>query len=183
MNPAARSPRELSPQALRLLGCWVERCDPDGLLPRSRIDPLFDLRDIASYLLLLRRTEDGAFLFRVVGTQVVQLSGRDVTGKQVDAELYGESGQRFADLLETCCKTGRAFAYAGTPLIRSELFSAQIVGIPLRCEGETTGSQVLATFTPHGHALPPTGLLHRLMHREVSWMSPAEVRALPGVVF
>lgn len=181
MNSASRLPRELSPQALRLLGCWVQRCDPDGLLRRSQIDPLFDLADIASYLLLLRRTPMG-FEYRVVGTQVVQLSGRDVTGKVVGADLYGETGQRFAEMLETCCNTGRSFLYIGAPVMKSDLLTAQTVGVPLRCDDEKAGSQVLATFTLHGQPAKAPGILHRLVHREIAWMSPTEVRSLPNVV-
>lgn len=177
MNLISPIKGELSPVALRLLNVWAARCDARGMLPRASIDPVLDLPDIASSLLLLRRV-DGRYQYRVVGSLVAQLSGRDVTGRWVDPDLYGDNGQRFQGLLDGACASGRAFSFLGAAASTPMQWTAETVGVPVLRDGDTHATEVLATFNLYGYRRYQVEDLHNQVMRDAAWYHHGEIAAL-----
>lgn len=132
-----------------LLQLWSSRCAPGMVLERSAIDPVLELPRLVPHMLLLLWTEQG-FQYRVVGTQVVQLTGRDVTDKYIDPDLYANAAQRLEVILRECCESGRAFVHDCSITEQPKGPRAEFVGIPLRPTGGTEARYVLGTFQIHG---------------------------------
>ncbi|WP_298728140.1 PAS domain-containing protein [uncultured Ferrovibrio sp.] len=79
----------LVPGAEKLLAYWKANCGSSGLPDRSRFDPL----SLRPYLgnLLIADVEDGQperrFRYRLIGTDLADVSGRDMTGRYFE-EIY-----------------------------------------------------------------------------------------------
>ena len=68
-----------------VLGYWQERADGRAVPSRHDLDPVIDLRAIAQHLFLVDvERQPLRFRFRLVGTEVVQHVGKDMTGKYLD---------------------------------------------------------------------------------------------------
>ena len=74
----------VSPCAQRLLRYWQSKRDGSALPSRSDVDPA-ELSAILPHLFMFDVKADPLhFVFRLVGTKVVDLFGRDLTGSHVD---------------------------------------------------------------------------------------------------
>jgi hypothetical protein len=72
---------------LELLQMWLSRCPDDGLPARRDFDVL-ELKDFMGWLCVAEETADGEdFIYRLIGTRVVDNVGRDITGKAVSEAL------------------------------------------------------------------------------------------------
>lgn len=70
-----------------LLAMWQERCDGDRLPARGDFD-VFELRDYLGWLCIAEETPmRDDYVYRLIGTKVVQNVGRDVTGRTVGESL------------------------------------------------------------------------------------------------
>lgn len=79
----------LDPQFPGLLGYWKTRRGDRRMPCRADIDPL-DLRAYLGNLLLLDMAEPiGESRYRLIGTQIAEVSGRDATNRSLN-ELYSE---------------------------------------------------------------------------------------------
>ncbi|MFY7781801.1 MAG: PAS domain-containing protein [Tagaea sp.] len=75
----------VEPRHRSLLSYWRANSTSDAPMRRSALDPIA-LRDVMGYLLLLHADETGLdFEFRVYGTEIAQIAGRDWTGWTVGA--------------------------------------------------------------------------------------------------
>jgi hypothetical protein len=83
---------------------WISKCDGDQLPLRSAIDPIAMGRILAN-IMLVECLGDGDYLYRVVGTRIVETVGTDVTNKRLSEcahiaqinrvrEAYGEVIER-----------------------------------------------------------------------------------------
>lgn len=78
-----------SPQLQRLLDYWKAKGAAGALPGRHHIDPL-DLPDLLSNMMLIdvcRDTDPVQFRFRLCGTEIVRITGRDLTGMTLDEAL------------------------------------------------------------------------------------------------
>ncbi len=83
----------------RLLEYWLARRDTRPAPRRVDVDPL-EIPDLLPILNLLDVLRDPLrFRHRLVGTEVVEGMGRDVTGRFVDADLYGPATPEIFDSL------------------------------------------------------------------------------------
>ena len=73
----------------RLLVYWKEKWTGNALPGRQHIDPL-DMPDLLSNMILVdvcRDTDSVQFRFRLCGTEIVRITGRDLTGMTLDEAL------------------------------------------------------------------------------------------------
>lgn len=94
---------------VRLYDYWLSKKGDDVAPRRSDID----LSDITSLLPILQMVEISRdplrFRHRLVGTEVVEAMGRDVTGEFVDRELYGEATEEIVASLEAVVREVRPY--------------------------------------------------------------------------
>ena len=86
------------PKLRRLYEYWRSKCAGDRLPSRRDIDPT-EIPDILPQIFLIDVQRDPLrFRFRLVGTTVCRLAGRDATGMYLDdRETYGEHGPVIID--------------------------------------------------------------------------------------
>jgi hypothetical protein len=77
-----------SPLLVDLLGYWRGKCGDRAMPRRADIDPLDPaLRPHLGFLVMTDVTAEGRFRFRLVGSALTAIVGRDSTGKYLD-EVY-----------------------------------------------------------------------------------------------
>src|SRR4051812_15601700 len=122
-----------------LLEYWKAKCGGHGLPGRARIDPLEMRSFLPCTVLIDVERHDGwmRFKYRLVGTQVVRVFGREVTGRYLD-DLNGERGRAaMHDQLAAVVKTlNPVSGEAVAPLVRGQRETAyQHVTVPLASDG------------------------------------------------
>jgi len=99
----------------RLAQYWFARRDTDGIVPRSAIDPL-DFPALLPNTMLLERIgqlPEERYRFRLAGTDVVHLVGRELTGKHID-ELLPEPYHSYVRMLNRTALERRLPVYTSS---------------------------------------------------------------------
>ncbi|MCW5750354.1 MAG: PAS domain-containing protein [Alphaproteobacteria bacterium] len=144
---------------VRLLEYWEGKRAGREMPRRSDIDPI----EIPAILPILYLTEVGhepfRVRFRLVGTEVVRLTGRDVTGRHVDESLYGENAAEILGFFRAACEHRRPVLVQGHAywLHQKEWMRVTSLHLPLGSEGAHVG-MVLCGFAAEPHvrqAQPP----------------------------
>lgn len=109
LHPVTRYPlTALASRELR--DVWLSAGGNSGIVPDWRTFDPFQAPQILPHLVVVDvHWSPLRFRYRVIGTRVAELAGRDATGRWLDEELYGES-------LETMLWTYRRCAETETPL-------------------------------------------------------------------
>ena len=96
-------PRQLTVRHLRTLrDYWLRARGKRAMPARRDIDPL-DVPRLLPYLVLTEvHHAPLRFRYRLIGTAVTELAGRDATGRWLDAELYGENSERMLEAFRHC---------------------------------------------------------------------------------
>lgn len=98
--------RFTEPRLARAVDWWQERCAALGHLPgRQHVDPA-EWPGLLAHLYLIDVLDGGRrYRWRLIGTTVVELAGRDVTGRFMDdlydAATYGDATKSYATVIET----------------------------------------------------------------------------------
>ena len=80
--------------------------DADGFIPRAAFDPINHVR-VLPYIQLFQEVDEGRFLCRLMGTEVVRLLGGEFTGRYLEEYVFGPVlAERLAELQE-CLASGR----------------------------------------------------------------------------
>jgi hypothetical protein len=127
------------PHGRLLLEYWKAKCGADGLPGRARIDPL-EMRSFLSCTVLIDvERHDGwmRFKYRLAGTHVVRMFGREVTGHYLDDLNSEQGGAAMHDHLTAVVRTLKATSgQAVAPLVRGRREIAyQHVTVPLARDG------------------------------------------------
>lgn len=123
-----------------LFDYWVHLRGERQMPLRSDVDPVDVPRPILPYLYILVRDDDGGFRFRLVGTRLASVFGRDVTGKRLEEELRGDVLRTALESYDRVIKLGkpsysRALYRIGAD---EEPFFYQRLTLPLGTETQTT---------------------------------------------
>jgi len=109
------------------------------LMPaRTDLDPV-DLKPVLPKLILIDVVPDSRrYVYRLVGTQEVEMRGSDPTGKPVAEAYYAESAGDTARYLDHVAHTRQPHLYRGTyqPL-RTRTQHEDVLFLPLSQDGET----------------------------------------------
>lgn len=127
-----------SPYLIEIFDLWKSKCR-DGKLPAR---PDFLMEDLAAFggriALIDVEQNPERFRFRLVGTWITDMIGRDSTGKYVD-ELYDEEHYNLAVEGYRYCVLHKAPAPAQGRMVHAdkEFVKFEAVDLPLADDGET----------------------------------------------
>jgi hypothetical protein len=131
----------------QLYAYWSGKCR-DGALPaRADIDPIDLRRQLPRIALIDVLREPGGlqFRYRLTGTEIVERSGRDPTGKRFDELYRGAYLQTALDTYRRVVETGRPELSERTyPLVpdREYLHYDRLI-LPLAADGQTVDMVLL----------------------------------------
>jgi hypothetical protein len=119
------------------------------LMPtRADIDPV-DLKYLLPLLILIDVTLDARrYVYRLVGTQEVDMRGSNPTGKPVAEAYYGESAQGTTVYLDRVVRTRQPVLYRGTyQPFRTRIQREDILFLPLSKDGEAVNMIIVLGHT------------------------------------
>ena len=127
------SDRELHPLLSDLLGLWRQRCDNSRLPSRADFDPL-DFRRWLGRLQVLDVIDGGQdFRYRLHGTLLVELFGRDLTGRHL-SEL-GHAADTLRREYDACARERRPVAICRQPVPEKDHRIIDQLILPLARDG------------------------------------------------
>lgn len=156
---------------LRQLYAYWRSKSAGGRLPsRADISPA-DIPQLLPYIFLIDVERDPQrFRFRLIGTQICQWAGRDVTGLYIDDPLYGDRGIRLGKQYAEVAARGLPL-YTEQPAQRPErdyVFYDRLV-LPLAQDGRTVDMLLCGADT-----LPSTPDLRAGRFRKVWGDAPGQ---------
>ncbi len=132
------SSRPSSPRLQALYDLWRSK-QRDGAVPsRLDIDPLLECDSrLVPHLFLLDVLEDPTdFRFRLVGTGVVAMEGRDNTGKRLGECGYGRYEGLFRAIYEKIVAEQAPLGFTGSMLWQKERLELEGLHLPLTRSGD-----------------------------------------------
>ena len=146
---AGRSADALAPWSTdQLAGChatlltlydyWNAKRGVRPMPARTDLDPV-DLKPVLPKLILIDVVPDSRrYVYRLVGTQEVEMRGADPTGKPVAEAYYAESAEATMAYLDHVARTRQPVLYRGVyqPL-RTRTQQEEVLFLPLAQDGET----------------------------------------------
>jgi hypothetical protein len=122
---------------------WRSKCRGTDLPRRADIDPI-DIPKLLPYLTIVEVVpDDRRFVYRLVGTQEVEIRGNDPTGKSVAEAYYGPSVEDAHSFYSQAAETGRP-VYDNSPFTGADgrYTDDELLFLPLSEDG-TTVSRIL----------------------------------------
>ena len=132
---------------------------PEDDLPSWKAFDPTEIRTLLPHLIVVNCSHDPlSFQFRLIGTYVTQIAGRDVTGRWLDRDLYGDRLEAMTWHYKRCAETREPLATLGTVhFVVREWFVAEHVFLPFAEAGKPV-NRILAgldridnEFWPVGH--------------------------------
>lgn len=147
-NPIIGDMQLRSARLRDLYRVWRQLCGTDPVLPRERLDPLNLPTRLLPHLALVEAVDDGAaFRYRLVGTGVTEVLGRDFTGDTVTAFSQRHHDAGIADGYRYVRTTGLPHRHAGD--LRNEgreHVTYERLALPVSHDGGRTIATILAGF-------------------------------------
>lgn len=132
----------------QLYAYWDARRGARAMPARGDLDPI-DLKALLPMLILIDVVADARrYTYRLVGTQEVEMRGRDPTGKSILEAFYGETAEDTIFYLDRVVQTREPVLYRGTyqPLT-TRTQRDDVLYLPLSKDGETVNMIVLLSHT------------------------------------
>lgn len=82
-----------SPISRDLVAYWLAHCGNRPMPARRDIDPLTIPRAALPHVFLVDVEAEGRFRYRLIGTAIVAMTGRDITGQEISAQTYGQHAE------------------------------------------------------------------------------------------
>ena len=123
---------------LTLYEYWDAKRGARPMPSRADLDPV-DLKPVLAQLILIDVVPDSRrYVYRLVGTQEVEMRGGDPTGKPVAEAYYAESAEATMAYLDHVARTRQPVLYRGVyqPL-RTRTQQEEVLFPPLAQDGET----------------------------------------------
>ena len=107
---------EIAAPVLPLHDYWREACDGRLPVPKQKIDPVALPTHLLSHILLVDVVFDPPdFRYRLIGTEITQLTGRDSTGKLLSEIPYPpDVGERIGEIYAAVARSNEVL-YAEDP--------------------------------------------------------------------
>lgn len=126
-------------QAMRELVAYWAGLRGDRPMPAyGEVDPLDIPRAALAQIFIVEPLWDRdplIFLYRLVGTGVTQMTGRDLTGKEMVPKRFGEHGDTVMAPLRQCAREGMPYLCQGRFAWREHGFQSESVYLPLGTDG------------------------------------------------
>lgn len=148
-------PDDAAPKIRALYDYWLSiRPAPDLLPGRQHVDPI-DIPELLSNLWMIDVVREPLrFRFRLIGTEIVKFTGRDVTGLWLDEFLEGYLESEAFRFHRDCALTGRPAYRRGGVLFNpaGARLEAERLYLPLAQDGHQV--DILLVMTIY-HGSPP----------------------------
>jgi hypothetical protein len=114
---------------------WESKRDGRNLPSRSQLDPIELKRHLGWLLLVDVEREPVRFRFRLVGTNIATVSGRDVTGKYFE-EVYGSGPSEIKKFYEMAFEGAKPCHVVGRfPVAGRDFYRYEALLVPLADNG------------------------------------------------
>jgi hypothetical protein len=97
------------------------------------------------------------FRYRLIGTGVVEMTGRDLTGKEITSEHYGQHVDLVLVPFRRVATSGRAMRSIGRTAWRDVAFLAEAVYLPLGVDDRVEMVLGITVMLEPGEAIEPDG--------------------------
>lgn len=116
---------------------WLDLCGDRAMPPRSALDPL-EIRQLLPHIVLIDvMREPVRFRYRLIGTFVTGLAGRDATGRFLDRALYGRFLEAMIWPYQEVVNTGAPIAtLSGVLFAKREWHCIENMFVPFGERGE-----------------------------------------------
>jgi hypothetical protein len=95
----------ISPNLRQLRDVWLGALDGRTMPSRRDFDPIKMPRLLPHIAMTDVFYEPLRFRYRLIGTAITAMTGRDATGRWLDEDLYGDRTERFLWTFKTCVET------------------------------------------------------------------------------
>lgn len=125
-----------SPKVRHLYEWWAANC-PGGRLPHRRSFDIVEHRPIVSNVFLTEVCDDGTFVFRLLGEDVIQIVGRNPTGETIHPGHVSEYGHALHAYYSAIVKQRICKRCVGSLLLGGKEFKRfESIDCPLTGDGE-----------------------------------------------
>lgn len=153
----------------KLLGLWREKSEGRPMPRRSQFTPR-DLKDLLRNILIFERIErnPSRFRWRLVGTNITEITGYNMTGKTIEESVPAEHLPRWIECGDLILDGGQPLRFLGRVHISGrEYLDAENLFVPLANDNdEPTFIMGLCNYTP------------RRSDAEDTWES--QIASIPG---
>jgi hypothetical protein len=94
------------------LDYWRSKSVAPSIPSRSQIDPL-EMRSFLSKLLMIDVESDREFAYRLCGTRVAAINGKDLTGQRASEVNLGASSQQFIEVYQRVIRSKEPILFTG----------------------------------------------------------------------
>jgi hypothetical protein len=118
---------------------WLDLRGTRDMPARADLDPVAMPRRALPFVFLTDVIHDGSlsgggalrFRYRLIGTGIVEMTGRDITGKELTAEHYGQHIETVLTPFRRVVSTRRPIRTIGRTAWRDVAFLAEAIYLPL----------------------------------------------------
>jgi hypothetical protein len=141
---AMRSEDVKSPRLRRLFDYWEARKAGNPLPSRAAIDPLEFSYVLGNVALVDVLRDPLRFRFRVVGTEIVNRDGTDLTGKYTDDHPLPEYRALLRQTYTDVVTTGRPAIFERERMMDNKIRRYEVLYLPLAADGVTIDMLLVA---------------------------------------
>jgi len=128
---------EFASPKVRYLYEWWTASRPEGRLPLRRSFDIVEHRPIVSNVFLTEVCDDGTFVFRLLGEDVIQIVGRNPTGEAIRPGHVSEYGHALYEYYSSIVKQRICKRCVGSLLLAGKEFRRfESIDCPLTSDGE-----------------------------------------------
>lgn len=137
-----------SPILWTLFDHWKSLRQEGWVCPKIKsFDPVNVPRLLPNIYLVDVLDSDPRFYFRLIGTDIVNFTGRDLTGCYVDEKSYGSFAKVAEDFYRTSCERRQPYGFTGNALWNEgkSWMRVELVSLPL-CDEEGTVKRIIGGY-------------------------------------
>jgi hypothetical protein len=125
--------RSLSPISKDLFDYWSSKGGSISVPRRTEIDIIGEVPRLARNIFLAERLGPSLYRYRVIGSAIADLAGRDPSGRIIDAALLPETFHEHIEALDFVVRTRQPAIVRGKPKSISDGNAlVEAIGVPLR---------------------------------------------------
>ncbi|TDQ83828.1 PAS domain-containing protein [Dongia mobilis] len=146
------------PDVLAVLRYWEEKRGDRAMPARGDIDPA-EIRRYLPHITLVDVVDDPRrYVYRLVGTQEVELRGYDPTGRAVGDAYFASSAEAALANYDEVCRI-RAPLYVADPFqVVDRYVGEEDLFLPLSSDGERVTMILVFSIATDLHQAPPFGM-------------------------
>ena len=96
----------------KALSYWRSKSQTPSIPSRSQIDPL-EMRQFLPKILMIDVESEGEFTYRLCGTHVAEINGKDLTGQRASKASLGAASQHFIEVYQRAIRDRKPLLFTG----------------------------------------------------------------------